>query len=219
MKNKKTIAAMWLLALLPFVLLALAWSYLPERVPTHWGLDGQVDAYSSPAKLWWLCAIGPLTALLFQFLPRLDPKRANYGKFQGKYEGAALLVQLLMVVMMAVTLSESLWPGRLDVGRVTCLAVGVMLLIFGNLMGKVKSNWFFGFRTPWALSDPDVWNKTQRLGGWVFFLSGGLLILLALLAPPAVTFGVFLTVLLGGMALTYYKSWRWFREKEDQAKP
>lgn len=219
MKNKKTIAAMWLLALLPLVLLALAWSYLPERVPTHWGLDGQVDAYSSPAKLWWLCAIGPLTALLFQFLPRLDPKRGNYEKFQGKYEGAALLVQLLMVVMMAVTLSESLWPGRLDVGRVTCLAVGVMLLIFGNLMGKVKSNWFFGFRTPWALSDPDVWNKTQRLGGWVFFLSGGVLILLALLAPPAVTLGVFLTVLLGGMALTYYKSWRWFREKEERAKP
>ena len=129
-----------------------------------------------------------------------------------------MLVQLLMVVTMAVTLSESLWPGRLDVGRVVCLAVGVMLLIFGNLMGKVKSNWFFGFRTPWALSDPDVWNKTQRLGGWVFFLSGGLLVLLALLAPPAITFGVFLTVLLGGMALTYYKSWRWFREKEDQAK-
>lgn len=219
MKNKKTIAAMWLLALLPLVLLALAWPYLPERVPTHWGLDGQVDAYSSPAKLWWLCAIGPLTALLFQFLPRLDPKRGNYERFRGKYEGAALLVQLLMVVMMAVTLSESLWPGRLDVGRVTCLAVGVMLLIFGNLMGKVKSNWFFGFRTPWALSDPDVWNKTQRLGGWVFFLSGGVLILLALLAPPAVTLGVFLTVLLGGMALTYYKSWRWFREKEERAKP
>lgn len=218
MKSKKAIILMWLLALLPFALVAVAWPWLPQRVPTHWGLDGQADTYSSPAALWGLCAIGPLSALLFQFLPRLDPKRQSYDKFQGRYEGAALLVQLLMVVTMAVTLSESLWPGRLDVGRVVCLAVGVMLLIFGNLMGKVKSNWFFGFRTPWALSDPDVWNKTQRLGGWVFFLSGGLLVLLALLAPPAVTFGVFLTVLLGGMALTYYKSWRWFREKEDQAK-
>lgn len=219
MKNKKTIVLMWLLALLPAAMLALAWSHLPEQVPMHWGLSGTPDRWGSPAGLWGLCAIGPLSALLFHFLPRLDPKRSNYEKFQGKYETAALLVQLLMAVMMGVTLSESLWPGRLDVARVICLAVGGLLLVLGNLMGKVRSNWFFGFRTPWALSDPDVWNKTQRLGGWVFFLSGGLLILLALLAPPAVTFGVFLAVLLGGMALTYYKSWRWFREKEDQAKP
>jgi len=92
--------------------------------------------------------------------------------------------------------------------------VAVIFLIVGNMMGKVKPNWFMGFRTPWALSDPDVWNKTQRLGGWVFFLSGGLLIPLTLLAPPTVTFGVFFVILFGGIALTYYKSWKWFQEKQ-----
>ena len=219
MKNKKAIVLMWVLALLPAALLALAWSHLPQEVPLHWGLDGQVDRWGSPISLWWLCAVGPVTALLFQLLPRLDPKRENYEKFQGKYETAALLLQLLMVVAMGATLSESLWPGRLNVYRVICMAVGGMFLLLGNLMGKVKTNWFFGFRTPWALADPDVWTKTQRLGGWVFFLSGGLLVLLALLAPPALTLGMFLAVLLGGVGLTYYKSWRWFREKEDRTGP
>lgn len=214
MKSKKAIVVMWVLALLPAAMLALAWSHLPERVPFHWDVHGQVDNWASPTALWGLCAIGPVVALLFQFLPRLDPKRENYEKFQGKYELVALVVLFFMAAIMAVTLVESLWPGRLDVGRLACLAVGGMLLVLGNLMGKIKSNWFLGFRTPWALSDPDVWNKTQRMGGWVFVISGALLIFSSLLVPTEVMLGAFLAVLLGGIALTYYKSWKWFREKK-----
>lgn len=213
MKSKKSILLMWALALLPAVMLALAWTRLPEQVPIHWNAHNQVDSWASPAALWGLCAVGPVMALLFQLLPRLDPKRENYEKFQSKYELTALVVLLLFAVAMAVTLVECLWPGRLNVGKVICLVLGVLFLILGNLMGKVKRNWFLGFRTPWALSDPDVWNKTQRLAGWVLFLSGGLLILLALLTPLEVTFPVLLAFLLGGILLTYYKSWKWFRDK------
>lgn len=217
MKSKKSILLMWALALLPAVMLALAWTRLPGQVPIHWNIHNQADRWASPAALWGLCAVGPVVALLFQFLPRLDPKRENYEKFQSKYELTALVVLLLFAVAMAVTLAETLWPGRLNVGKVVCLAVGVLSLILGNLMGKVKRNWFLGFRTPWALSDPDVWNKTQRLAGWVLFLSGGLLILLALLTPLEVTFPVLLAFLLGGILLTYYKSWKWFRDKGTEA--
>ena len=78
MKSKKAIALMWLLSLLPFVLVALAWPHLPEKVPTHWGVGGQVDAYGSPSTLWLLCAINLPIAAGMQFLPRLDPKKENY---------------------------------------------------------------------------------------------------------------------------------------------
>ena len=214
MKNKKIICFMWLLALAPVAMVVLAWPHLPQQVPFNWSLNGQVTKYVSPTALWGLAAFSPALAVLHQFLPRFDPKRKNYEKFQRTYEVMAILVMLLMAVVMAITLSEGLWPGRINVGKAICLAIGVLFLLLGNLMGKVKSNWFMGIRTPWSLSDPDVWNKTQRLGGWVFFLSGGLLIPLTLLAPPTVTFGVFFVILFGGIALTYYKSWKWFQEKQ-----
>ena len=165
MKSKKAILLMWIVSLLPFVLVAIAWPYLPERIPGHWGLNGQIDRYDAPATLWLMCAIGPLLSLGMQFLPRLDPKRENYEKFQPYYDFFGPLVPLLLLLCIAVTLSESLWPGRINVARAIGLMVGVLFLIIGNIMGKVKTNWFMGFRTPWALSDPDVWNKTQRLGG------------------------------------------------------
>lgn len=214
MKNKTAIVLMWVLALLPFALVALAWPYLPEKVPTHWGFNGQVDGWSSPATLWLLCAISPLLSLGMQFLPRLDPKRENYEKFQSRYDFFGPLVPVLLLVCIVITLSESLWPGRIRVGRVIGLMIGILFLITGNLMGKIKTNWFFGFRTPWALNDPDVWNKTQRLGGWVFFLAGLSAVLLSLLAPEKVFFAVFFAILIVGTVLTYFMSWKWFKEKQ-----
>lgn len=214
MKSKKAIAIMWLFSLLPFLLVALAWPYLPERVPTHWGLNGQVDGYSAPGVLWLLCAINlPLSAGM-QFLPRLDPKKENYEKFQSYYDFFGPLVPLILLCCMGITLSESLWPGRINVGRVITLLVGALFLVLGNIMGKVKSNWFMGVRTPWALSDPDVWNKTQRLGGWVFFLSGLAAVVLSLTAPMEVIFTVFFAILILGTVLTYFMSWKWYQEKK-----
>ncbi len=213
MKSKKAILLMWIVSLLPFVLVAIAWPYLPERIPGHWGLNGQIDRYDAPATLWLMCAIGPLLSLGMQFLPRLDPKRENYEKFQLYYDFFGPLVPLLLLLCIAVTLSESLWPGRINVARAIGLMVGVLFLIIGNMMGKVKTNWFMGFRTPWALSDPDVWNKTQRLGGWTFFLSGLSALVLSLLAPEEIFFVVFFAILIVGLVLTYVMSWKWFREK------
>lgn len=213
MKSKKAILLMWIVSLLPFVLVAIAWPYLPERIPGHWGLNGQIDRYDAPATLWLMCAIGPLLSLGFQFLPRLDPKRENYEKFQPYYDFFGPLVPLLLLLCIAVTLSESLWPGQINVARAIGLMVGVLFLIIGNIMGKVKTNWFMGFRTPWALSDPDVWNKTQRLGGWTFFLSGLSALVLSLLAPEEIFFVVFFAILIVGLVLTYVMSWKWFREK------
>lgn len=214
MKSKRAIVLMWVLSLLPFALVALAWPYLPERVPTHWGLEGQVDGWSSPAMLWLLCAISPLLSLGMQFLPRLDPKKENYEKFQSRYDFFGPLIPVILLVCIAITLSESLWPGRINVGRTIGLMLGVLFLIIGNLMGKVKTNWFLGFRTPWALSDPDVWTKTQRMGGWVLFLSGLSAVILSLLAPMKVFFTVLLGILFGGILLTYFMSWKWFKEKQ-----
>ena len=42
-------------------------------------------------------------------------------------------------------------------------------MIIGNYLGKVRSNFFFGIRTPWTLSSERSWNRTHRLGGRLFF--------------------------------------------------
>ena len=74
---------LWVFALAPLAALAILYGSLPDQVPLHWGLDGAVDRYGSKAELLLLGLIAPAMALLFMFLPKLDPRKKNYEKFQG----------------------------------------------------------------------------------------------------------------------------------------
>lgn len=214
MKNKKLIVLMWVFALLPAVLLAALWGQLPERVPSNWGFDGQIT-YGSKRSLWLLAGLPPVLALLFQFLPKLDPKKQNYRKFQNLYDGYAAIFPLFMDLVFIITLVETFRPGTVNVGRVISAAVAALFLGIGCIMGKIKPNWFMGIRTPWALSDPDVWTKTHRLGGWVFFLVGLASLPLALLAPEKLFAAVLLGGTLVGCVLTYAMSYVWFKRKTE----
>jgi uncharacterized membrane protein len=40
----------------------------------------------------------------------------------------------------------------------------------GFLIGK--RNWFIGIRTPWTMSDENVWDRTHKVGGRLFKIIG-----------------------------------------------
>ena len=212
MKRKGSILAMWLLALLPLVLVAVFYSRLPDQVPMHWGFDGEINRYGSKNELWLIGALGPLFALLFQFLPRLDPKRRNYEKFQTYYEAFSLVLVAFIAVMMGVALLESFRPGTLSMGRVVSALVGLLFLFVGNLMGKVKPNFFMGIRNPWTLSNPDVWNRAHRLGGGLFFLTGLVTVVSAILLPEPVTFAVLMAGTLLTALIPTVMSYFWYKK-------
>ena len=212
MKTKWCIAAMWLLALLPLALVAVLYARLPDQVPMHWGFDGEINRYGSKNELWLIGALGPLFALLFQFLPRLDPKRRNYEKFQTYYEAFSLVLVAFTSVMMGVALLESFRPGTLSMGRVVSALVGLLFLFVGNLMGKVKPNFFMGIRNPWTLSDPDVWNRAHRLGGGLFFLTGLVTVVSAILLPEPVTFAVLMAGTLLTALIPTVMSYFWYKK-------
>ena len=51
------------------------------------------------------------------------------------------------------------------INEMTFAAIGLMFIVLGNYMGKVRKNFFIGIRTPWTLASDEVWNRTHRLGG------------------------------------------------------
>ena len=187
--------ATWVLAAVPPVLLALCWGALPDRVPVHWGLDGAVT-----------------------YGARLDPRRKSYARFQREYDGFALALTLFLLALNAVTLVESLRPGTISVGRAVLVGVGVLFAWVGNLLPRIKSNFFMGFKTPWTLSDPNVWNRTNRLGGILMFALGVALVPCGLLLPERVC----LAVVLGGTAVVVavpsILSYIWYRQKVDRTR-
>ncbi len=167
---------LWALLAAMFFLAAVTWQHAPDRIPVHWGLNGEVDGYGG--KFEGLLLV-PLIALgvyvMFLVLPKLDPGRANYAQFKGAY---TLLRFSILAVLALVDGVIHLWIRGFitPMGMLIPMFVGVMFVAIGSVMGKIRPNWFVGIRTPWTLSSKRSWTKTHRMGGWVFMLLGILLV-------------------------------------------
>lgn len=158
------------------------WLYphMPARVPNHWDLQGQANGY---APRFWAVAFWPLLILamaaLTVVLPHISPKRFGMESFVGIYGALMLAGQgLLLVLGVAAMLAGA--GHAVPMAAIAPLAVGVLLMVRGNYMGKLRSNFFVGIRTPWTLANATVWERTQRLAGWVYVLAGLALIIFAL---------------------------------------
>ena len=166
------------LALILLTIFAAIFFYnsLPERIATHWNFAGEVDAYGSgqaQAIIIPILMIG--IYLLFLLLPYLDPKKERYEQFSKVYHIFKNLFLLLFVIIYFVVGFNGLGY-NLPVGLIIPGLIGILFIIIGNYMSKIKRNWFMGIRTPWTLSSEEVWNKTHRFGGKMFILAGLLMI-------------------------------------------
>ena len=202
----------------PILLIALAvavtvavYPQLPDRVPTHWNVRGEVDAYSSRAFGAFLIPfIMAAIAVLTPILPKIDPRRSNYVKFEPTYWLTINLVLTFMLgvhfMVLAVTLGADI-----PVARVVPFGVGAMLAIIGNVMPRTRSNWSFGIRTPWTLASDRVWERTHRVGGYLMFAAGVIIMAAAVVAPPAQIAIITICAVLGATAGSFiysYAAWR-----------
>lgn len=207
--------AMWLVLAGMFALAAITWPGAPERIPVHWDIHQQVDRYGG--RFEGLLAIPLVTLglyLLLLVVPRIDPGRANYAAFLGAFT----TLRLALVVFMAAIYGVShLWIRGIQVqmNTVMPLLMGALFIVVGNLLGKLRPNWFVGIRTPWTLSSKDAWVRAHRAGGWVF-IGGGLVFMAAGVVRTTWAFpiaaGLFLAGLIGVVVQSYFV-WRADPEK------
>ncbi|MFH1620775.1 MAG: SdpI family protein [Patescibacteria group bacterium] len=178
MKNNIKIQTMTairiILVALMFAAGAIFYKYLPDMIPTHWGFEGQPNQWSPKSWGTWLVpGLSLVFLVLFPLLPKLDPKRENYKNFKSSWEVIQTSFIAIMAYMYAITLYATFYPEYNDmVGRAVVLGIGVLFVILGNVMGKVRQNYFVGLKTPWTLDDPEVWQKSQRFAGWMFVFAG-----------------------------------------------
>jgi uncharacterized membrane protein len=167
------------------------WAYpqLPAVVATHFDLRGTPNGWSSRLVAAVLVpALGIVVALVFTALPHIDPRRANYAKFGPTYWTIANAVLVFVAAIHVLMLGKALgWP--ININRVASLGVGGLFVLLGNLMTRIRPNWFVGIRTPWTLSSDTVWRKTHRFGGIAFVIAGLCIAATALLASPWALYG------------------------------
>ncbi len=184
-----------------------------QRVPVHFGVSGEADRHGSRFEAFLvfpLVLIG--VTLLLAVLPRIDPRPAGMRKSVRAYSATWMAVVVFLVAISALITRTAVAEATAGDGaaiepRVLLIGIGLLLVVLGNYMPKTGSNWFFGFRTPWTLSNEEVWEATHTIGGPIMVAVGivGIIAAIALPLPWATGTAVALP-LIAIAGLTVYSS-------------
>lgn len=164
----------WIAALVIVVTLIATlavYSSLPDRVPMHWNFQGQVDDYGSRPTVFLMPGFMTAIMLVFAALPWLSPKHFEVDTFRSTY----LYIMVVIVAFMAYVQALMLWAALskpIDMTRSILGSLFLLLLLLGNVMGKVRRNFYVGVRTPWTLANERVWHATHRFAGKSFVIGG-----------------------------------------------
>lgn len=199
--------------LLLAVVAGWAWSRIPAdaRIPTHWDAAGRVNGYGGRNTLFLVPAMLLGISLLFRFIPLFDPRRTHILLSSHAYRAVWIALVLFFSGLQAILITAALGH-PVAVTRWMSAGIGALFIVIGNVLGKVRSNFVFGVRTPWTLSSELAWNRTHRLAGRMFVVYGAAVAAAAIGGLPGTwlmsSLIAFVIVLCLTVAIYSYLVWR-----------
>lgn len=182
------------------------------QIPVHFDAAGNPDRYGSAVfGMLILPASSGLSMALVLILRRFDPRQENVEASRTTYDTLLLLVAVLMLVLQGAILLHSLELVAFKSMNIYAV-LGLLFMVIGNYLPKTRSNWFLGIRTPWTLSNEEIWKKTHKLGGYMF-LGCGLAILVGSLFVDMASFFpfAFALMLAAGLVPVVYSLVLWIQ--------
>jgi len=179
--------------LLPFVYLAYLWNSLPEKVPIHWNLKGEIDDWGSKLSLIGLVFLLPvLTYVLMLAIPKIDPKKRI--EFMGRKYYQIKFVLVCFMSVLALFIIHSVKSQTLSSPSIVFVLIGLLFMALGNYFKVIKQNYFLGIKTPWTLESEEVWKLTHIMAGKLWIVGGLLIVIFSLVLPEVVNFYFFITI-------------------------
>lgn len=173
-EGKKSLIITTIATLLPILVGLFFWDQLPEQMATHFDAAGEANDWSSKYfAVFALPLIIALANVISVFFTENDPKHSAYPKKMLRLLYWICPIISWFCAFLIYGNSLGLDTGYANLG--TRLFCGILFILIGNYLPKVKKNIYLGIKLPWTYADEDNWNKTHRLAGKIWVL-GGLLI-------------------------------------------
>ena len=195
MKHNK---ALWIVSFLPLAVSGVLFFFLPEQVPMHYDMAGNIDRWGSRREIFIFPVVIPLISLFWQWMIRTFEKTAALAKEEKAQEEAQSNIRVLRLtaILMAagfglmhlITTLSGYWEAITHAERssidhmvIVNIVWSVILIVLGGRMHKAKRNSLIGLRTKATLADDAVWEKGNRFAGKALILAGVLTIAESLL--------------------------------------
>ncbi len=219
---------MWVISILSLILTAVALQFMPDTVPMHYNFAGEIDRWGSKNENLIFPVIILILSVFCHFLISYYEKKA--GKISNEKESAEALsnakvmkiVGVLMTSIFTIIQGFILYSAYveanaeatnayIDIEKVSCILLGVMLIILGNFMPKTKKNQTIGVRISWSMYNDTTWMKSNRFGAFAMIIAGILTIVTAIFVKSIASVIMLLVYLLAATAITLIYSHRIYK--------
>ena len=209
-KYKKTLIISSLVLLIPVIVGLLLWDRLPDPMPSHWNIHGEVDGWSSKAftvfglpvlmlALQWVCVLASMA----------DPKHRNYNH---KMMKLALWICPAIGLILCCMVYPQAMGYSVPMEVIMPLLMGVLFIVIGNWLPKCQQTYTMGIKLPWTFASEKNWNATHRFGGKIWVIGGIITVLTAFWG----NFWILIVVLTAIAILPTLYSYLYYRNHEKE---
>ena len=191
---------MWLVAMIPMVVTSIVVQFLPDVIPMHHDMAGNIDRWGNKAESFIVPILILVIAAFWHAMGSYYEKKALCAKTEKEQMEARSSAKFLLLVGIVQSFGfgvlhyfilyssyqqaiEESSRMTLDIAKISCLIMGISFIIIGNFGTKVKKNSMAGVRT--------TWRKSNHFGAICLMITGLLTVVTA-----AFTGGMMSTVLM-----------------------
>ncbi len=201
--NKTSETFFKILSRAPISVTLIAFFFMPDTVPVHFGVDNNVDRWGSKYEYLILPSVILILSIVIALVSNYLEKKEENGNNNYKIMitvGICLLAVLnvmtyyfLYVAFMGV---QNISTTIIDFQSLITLLLGFMLIVIGNIIPKAKMNSILGLRTKWSLSSEKAWKRSQRFCGYAAIISGLLIVIESLIFKGMTTIVVLISIII-----------------------
>lgn len=218
--NKIKELIFWIFAILPFIITGTFMTFLPDRIPTHYDINGNIDNYGSKHTYWIIaCLMFVAIVILRLFMLYSDKKSYSSEKEQAhslSNSNVLYYVGIGIGIFESITIFFTLYSAyiestsgstkaQIDIYKILTFAFGFIFILFGNLLPKTRKNRYLGIRTVWSMNNEKTWAATHKFGGVLMIISGFAMIILGIFTKGTTALiGILVTIFAMTGIVTYY---------------
>ena len=209
-KNLPKLIITSIITLIPIIIGIILWDKMPEQVPVHWNINGEVDGFATKTQAvfvmplvlvaaHWICVLGT----------NLDPKKQNIS--DKVFTLVLWIIPVLSLLCNSFVYATALGH-NVNVEVIMPLFMGALFVVIGNYLPKCKQSYTLGIKLPWTLNDEENWNKTHRLAGFLWVICGVMIMVTAFLGK----FWLLFVVLIPMVIIPTVYSYLLYKKKENK---
>lgn len=192
--NIKNLIITSIVCLLPIICGLILYNELPERIAIHWGIDNKPNGYfSKPAFVFGMPVMMVALQIFCCIVSDLSDKNPEANK--KAVTVYKWIIPILSIVLYIVTVAVAL-GNNLDIRKIVMVILGILFIISGNYMPKVRSDYYMNSKIFWVKNrNEKLVNKAIKISAYGLIIFG-ILFILSILFKPIVSIFVLVAMLL-----------------------